>query len=323
MNRNRLFARSLALCAALAAHQSPAQPYPDKPVRLVVPYAAGGPVDTVGRLTAQNLSARWGQQVIVDNRGGSGGALGTHAVAKAPPDGYTLLLGNSGPITVYPHLRKTLLYDYERDLAPVSFMVKSCMVLVVHPSLPTKSVQELVRLAKRQPGALAYSTSGVGGLQHLGMVLFESLAGVSLVHVPYKGAAPALADLISGQVQLQFNNVVGALPHVKAGKLRALGVSTAAPSQVLPEVPPVARAYPAFDVASWMGIYAPAGTPKPIVDQISRDVAWALNVPAAKERLNALGAEILAGGPDQLSAYAREEGRLFGKLVSTAGIPKE
>ena len=309
------------LCAL--AFQASAQPYPAKPVRLIVPYAAGGPVDSVGRLVAQPLSARWGQQAIVDNRGGSGGALGTLAVVKSPADGYTLLVGNSGPITVYPHLRKALQYDFERDLAPVSFMVKSCMVLVTHPSLPAKTVQDFVRLAKRQPGAMTYASSGVGGVQHLGMVLLESLAAVKLVHVPYKGAAPALVDLMSGQIHAQFNNVLGSLPLVQSGRLRALGVSTAAPSPVLPDVPPVAKAYPGFDVASWMGIYAPAGTPKPVVDQLSRDFAWALNQPEVKQRLNELGADVVAGGPPELASYAREEGRLFGKLIARAGIPKE
>ena len=313
----------LIACAALFPGQLWAQAYPGKPVRLVVPYAAGGPVDTVARLTAQKLASRWGQQVLVDNRAGSGGAVGTQLVVKSPPDGYTLLVGNSGPITVYPHLRKSLLYDFERDLLPVSFMVKSCMVLVSHPALPAKTVPELVRIAKRQPGALSYASSGVGGVQHLGMVLLESRAGIKMVHVPYKGAAPALVDLMSGHVQLQFNNVVGSLGHVQSGKLRALGVSTEAPSAVLPSVPPVARSFPGFDVASWMGIYAPAGTSQSIVDQVTRDVAWALNEPDAKGRLTEVGAEIVAAGPKELSAYARNESALFGKLIAAAGIPKE
>lgn len=315
-------------CAAfLSLTPAVAQPtnvsYPAKPVRLVVPYAAGGPVDTVARLVAQKLTTRWGHQVLVENRAGSGGAVGTQVVVKSPADGYTLLVGNSGPITVYPHLRKSVLYDFERDLAPAAFMVKSCMVLVAHPSLPSKSVPELVRLAKRQPGALSYASSGVGGVQHLGMVLLESRAGIKMVHVPYKGAAPALVDLISGHVHVQFNNVVGSLGHVQTGKLRALGVSTATPSSVLPDVPPVAKTYPGFDVASWMGVYAPAGTPRPVIDQVTRDVAWALNEPDAKKRLNDVGAEVVAAGPAELAAYTRNESALFAKLIATAGIPKE
>lgn len=323
--RNSSLAPFWVMLALLPAHPAAAQSaaYPSKPVRLVVPYAAGGPVDTVARLVAQKLTARWSHQVIVDNRGGSGGALGTHAVIKSPADGYTLLVGNSGPITVYPHLRKSVLYDFERDLAPASFMVKSCMVLVAHPSLPAKSVPDLVRLAKRQPGALSYASSGVGGVQHLGMVLLESRAGIRMVHVPYKGAAPALVDLISGHVHVQFNNVVGSLGHVQTGKLRALAVSTATPSSVLPEVAPVAKTYPGFDVASWMGIYAPAGTPQAIIDQLTRDVAWALNEPDAKKRLTEVGAEVVAGGPAALRDYARNESALFAKLIAAAGIPKE
>ncbi|MBI4196117.1 MAG: tripartite tricarboxylate transporter substrate binding protein [Betaproteobacteria bacterium] len=324
MKKNHLAAGAVAVCATLLpAQELPAQSYPARAVRLVVPYAAGGPVDTVARLVAQKVTGKWGQQVVVDNRAGSGGAIGTQAVVRSPPDGYTLLVGNSGPITVYPHLRKSLLYHFERDLAPASFMIKSCMVLVAHPSLPSKTVQELVRLAKQQPGALSYASSGVGGVQHLGMVLLESRAGIKLVHVPYKGAAPALVDLISGQVHVQFNNVVGALAHVQSGKLRALGVSTATPSSVLPGVPPVAKVYPGFDVASWMGIYAPAGTPQQIVEQITRDVAWALKVPDTMQRLTEVGAEVVAGGPADLSAYMRNESGLFGKLIAAAGIPKE
>lgn len=312
-----------AVLAAVLSGPLGAQQYPVKPVRLVVPYAAGGPVDTVGRIVAVPLGARWGQQVIVDDRGGSGGALGTSVVVKSPPDGYTLLIGNGGPITVYPHLRKTLQYDYARDLVPAALLVKSCMVLVVHPSLPAKSVRDLVRVAKTHPAGLTYGSSGVGGLQHLGMVLLESYSGLKLVHVPYKGAAPALVDLMSGQVDMMFHNVLGLVPHLKAGRLRALGVSTAKPSAILPELPPVARTYPGFDIASWMGIYAPAGTPKAIVDQITRDAAVALNSPDAKQRLTELGAEIVAGGPSELAGYVRAESALFGKLIAAAGIPKE
>lgn len=312
------------LCAMLlAATQSPAQTYPAKTVRVVVPYAAGGPVDTVTRIAAQNLARKWGQQVIVDNRAGSGGALGTQAVVKSPPDGYILLITNSGPITSYPHLRKTLLYDFERDLAPISLLSKSSIVLVVHPSLPARSVPELVALAKKHPAALTYATSGVGGVQHLAMVLLESLAGIKLVHVPYKGAAPAAVDLLSGAVPVQFNSVLGSLQHIKMGKLRALGVSTVQPSPVLPGVPPIAKYYPGFEITSWIGIYAPAGTPQPLIDQINGDMAAALKVPESRQRLNDLGLDLVVTPPAELSAYAQQESKLFGKLMSAAGIEKE
>jgi tripartite-type tricarboxylate transporter receptor subunit TctC len=314
----------MALCATLlTVTQSPAQTFPTKTVRIVVPYAAGGPVDTVTRIAAQNLTRKWGQQVIVDNRAGSGGALGTQAVVKAPPDGYTLLITNSGPITSYPHMRKTLLYDFERDLAPISLLSQSSIVLVVHPSLPARSVPEFVALAKKHPGTLTYATSGVGGVQHLAMVLLESLAGIDLIHVPYKGAAPAVVDVLSGQVPVQFNSVLGSIQNIKAGKLRALGVSTAQPSAVLPGVPPIAKYYPEFEITSWLGMYAPAGTPQPLIDQLNRDIAAALNVPESKKRLNDLGLDLVVSPPAELTAYAQKESRLFGKLMAKAGIVKE
>lgn len=324
MNIHYRAASVMALCATLlAVTQSPAQTYPVKTVRIVVPYAAGGPVDTVTRIAAQNLSRKWGQQVIVDNRVGSGGALGTQAVVKAPPDAYTLLITNSGPITSYPHMRKTLLFDFERDLAPISLLSKSSIVLVVHPSLPALNLPAFVALAKKHPATLTYATSGVGGVQHLAMVLLESLAGIHLIHVPYKGSAPAAVDLLSGQVPVQFNSVLGAIQHIKAGKLRALGVSTAQPSAVLPGVPPIAKYYPEFEITSWLGMYAPAGTPQPLIDQINRDIAAALNMPESKQRLNDLGLDLVAGPPAELTAYAQKESRLFGTLMMKAGIEKE
>ncbi len=321
---SRMSAGILALSAAVFLNDAVwAQAYPVKPVHLVVPYAAGGPVDIVGRYVAQKLTEKWRHQVIVENRGGSGGALGANAVAKAPPDGYMLLLGNGGPITVYPHLRKSLLYSPDSDFAPAALLIVSCMVLMAHPSLPAKSVAELVRLAKKSPGVLTYSSSGVGGLQHLGMELLQSVAGIKMVHVPYKGAAPALLDVLSGQIDLQFNNVVGALPHVKAGKVRGLAVSTAKRSSVLPDVPPVASVYPGFDVASWMGIFAPAGISKELLAAVTRDAVWAMNQPETRQRMADLGAEVVAGGPAELAAYTRNESALFGKIIAAAGIPKE
>jgi tripartite-type tricarboxylate transporter receptor subunit TctC len=309
--------------AASFATMAPAQSFPAKPVRLVVPYAAGGPVDTVARVAAQNLAAKWGQQAIVDNRAGSGGALGASTVVKAPPDGYTLLVTNSGPITSYPHMRKSVLYDAERDLAPISLLSKSSLVLVVHPSLPAKTVPELVALAKKNPGALSYGTSGVGGIQHLAMVLLESMGGAKLVHVPYKGASQSSLDLLSGQVPMQFNSVLGTIEHIRQGKLRPLGVSTTQPSAALPAVPPIAKYYPGFEIVSWLGAYAPAGTPRPLVDQLTRDFAAALSVAESKQRLNDLGLDLVLGGPDALAAHARAESRLLAKLVAAAGIEKE
>ncbi len=315
---------SVVVCVLLSCAQPAlAQTYPGKPVRIIVGYAAGGPVDTVARIAAQNLSAKWGQQAIVENRAGSGGALGVYAVVKSPPDGYTLLVTNSGPITAYPHMRKTLLYDFERDLTPVSLLSKSSIVLVVHPALPAKTVPELVRLAKQKPNALTYASSGVGGIQHLAMALLESMAGIKLIHVPYKGASQSAVDLLSGQVPMQFNSVLGTIQHIQQGKLRALGVSTREPAPVLPGVPPIAKFYPGFEITSWLGVYGPPGMAKPLIDQLYRDVTGALNVAEAKQRLNELGLDLVAGTSAQLTEYARNESRLFGKLMSAAGVEKE
>lgn len=316
---------TLVIVAGLlaGAGSAAAQTFPAKPVRIVVPYAAGGPVDTVARILGQHLAARWGQQVVVDNRAGSGGALGAHAVVKSAPDGYTLLLTNSGPITSYPHLRKSVLFDFERDLAPVTLMSKSSIVLVVHPALPAKTVPELVRLAKRQPNTLTYATSGVGGVQHLAMVLLESMAGIKLVHVPYKGASQSAVDLLSGQVPMQFNSVLGTVQHIQQGKLRPLGVTTAQANAALPHVPPLASFYPGFEITSWTGVYGPAGMAKPLVDQIYRDVNAALMLAEPRQRLNELGLDLVQGSPADMADYARSESRLFGKLMAAAGIEKE
>ena len=326
MKRDIVRSIGVALWAGAAFVWTPqalAQAFPAKPVRIVVPYAAGGPVDTVARIAAQNLTAAWGQQVLVDNRAGSGGALGAQAVVKSPADGYTLLVTNSGPITAYPHLRKSLLFDFERDLAPIALLSKSSIVLVVHPALPAKTVPDLVALAKRNPGQLTYATSGVGGVQHLAMVLLESKAGIRLVHIPYKGASQSSVDLLSGQVPMQFNSVLGTLPYIQAGKVRPLGVSTLQPNAALPNVPPIAKYYPGFEITSWLGVYGPAGLPKPLVDQLYRDVTGALAVPESKQRLNDLGLDLVAGSPAELAEYARAESRLFGKLMAAAGVEKE
>jgi tripartite-type tricarboxylate transporter receptor subunit TctC len=309
--------------AMLVPGLAQAQPFPSKPVRLIVPYSAGGPVDTVARAIAPNLAAGWNQQVIVDNRAGSGGALGASVVAKAGPDGHTLLVTNSGPITAYPHLRKSVLFDFERDLSPISLLSTSSLVLTAHPALPVRSLAELIALAKKNPGKLSYATSGVGGVQHLAMVLLESRAGISLTHVPYKGASQALPDLLSGEVPLQFNSVLGTLPSIQAGKLRPLGVTAPQAVASLPGVPPIASQLPGFEIASWLALYGPAGLPQPLVDQLHRDAAAALKVPETRRRLTDVGLDLVAAGPAELAAYARREHALFGRLMGTAGIEKE
>lgn len=323
MKQTRMFLILLILFIAMGTSQTFAQKFPAKPVRIVVPYAPGGPLDSVSRYVGQKLTERWQQPVVTDNRGGSGGALGASVVIKAPPDGYTLLLGNGGPLTVYPHLRTKPLYDSKRDLKPVTFMVTSPMLLVVNNATPIKSVNDLVKNAKSRPGGLTYASAGVGNLQHLSMELLQSLADIKMVHVPYKGAAPAFIDLMSGQVDLMFANIVGVLPLVKSGKVRAIAVSSAKPSAMAPGVSSVAGVFPEFDMTGWMGIFAPAGTPNELVELINRDMVWALNLPETKKYLSDQGAEVVAEGPNELAAFVRKESALFEKIINKAGIPKE
>jgi tripartite-type tricarboxylate transporter receptor subunit TctC len=306
--------------AVASTGNASAQSYPAKPVRVIVPYTAGGPLDDVMRVVGQHLTELWGQAVVVDNRGGAGGSIGAEFAARAAPDGYTLLLGNAGPITINPGLQKKLAYDPQRDFVPVTLMTASPMVLVVHPSLPVRSVRDLVRLAKSRPGQLNYASAGVGNLQHLGMEALQSMAGVNMNHVPYKGASPAFVDLISGQVDLMFANIVGVLPHVKSGRVRAVAVSSAKRSPALPEVASVAETYADFDATGWMGLFAPAGTARDITGKVHDDVAKVLARADMRERLAAQGAEVVASTPEQLAAFVRRESALYAKIIQSSGI---
>jgi tripartite-type tricarboxylate transporter receptor subunit TctC len=302
----------------LAAGAASAQQYPAKPVRILAPYPAGGPVDAIARILAQHLAL--GQNVIVENRSGAGGSLGAEVVAKSPPDGYTMLIGNTGPMTVNPVLRTDLPYDPKRDFSPVSWLTSAQMVLMVHPSLPVRSVKELVALARAQPNALNYGSAGVGNLTHLGMELFKSTAGVKMNHVPYKGVAPAYIDLMSGQVQVMFGNVSGPLAHIRAGRLRALAVTSSKPSPVLPGVPMIAAAYPGFDLVTWMGIFLPAGTPEPVRSRLEAEFVKALKVRDVEDKLVALGNEIVAGSGQDLAGHVDRELKLYAKIIKSAGI---
>jgi tripartite-type tricarboxylate transporter receptor subunit TctC len=302
----------------LAAHGAAAQDYPVKPVRLLVPYPAGGPVDAVARIMVPHLNL--GQNVIVENRAGAGGSLGAEVVAKAPPDGYMMLIGNAGPMTVNPVLRQDLGYDPRKDFVPVTWLTSAQMVLVVHPSLPVRSVKDLVALARANPGALHYGSAGVGNLTHLGMELFQSLAGVKLNHVPYKGVAPAYVDLMSGELAVMFGNVSGPLAHIQAGRLRAIAVTSSKPSPVLPQVPRVSDVYPGFDLVTWMGIFFPAGVPESIRGKVHGEFTKALKVPDARDRIIALGNEIISGGTEELGAMVERELKLYASIIKSAGI---
>jgi tripartite-type tricarboxylate transporter receptor subunit TctC len=298
-----------------------AQDYPVKPVRLLVPYPAGGPVDAIARILAPQLGL--GQNVLVENRSGAGGSLGAEVVAKAPPDGYLLLLGNSGPVTINPVLQPNLNYDPIRDLAPITWLTAAQMVLMVHPSLPVRSVKELVALARANPGGLNYGSAGVGNTTHLGMELLQSMAKVKLLHVPYKGVAPAFVDLMSGQLATMFGNVTGPLAHIRAGRLRAIGVTGPRPSAVLPGVPRIGEIYPGFELVTWMGIFAPAGTPDPIRAKLQGEFIRVLQTKDTNERLVGLGNEVIAGKSEELAAMVRRELKLYAGIIKAAGIRPE
>jgi len=317
------FACVLAAALGLSAADALAQPYPVKPVRLLVPYPAGGPVDAVGRIIGQPLGGLLGQNVVVENRSGGGGSVGADAVARAAADGYTLLLGNTGPMTVNPVLHPGISYDSRKDFDPVTWLVSAQMVLVTHPSLPVRSVKDLVALARARPGELNYGSAGVGNLTHLGMELFKSMANVKLNHVPYKGVAPAYVDLMSGEIGVMFGNVSGPLHHIRAGRLRAIAVSSTNRSPVLPDVPSVAEIYPGFDLVTWMGIFVPARTPDAVRARLHGDMSRVLQLPDVRNRLVGLGNEVVAADGEKLAAHIGRELALYARIIRSAGIKPE
>jgi tripartite-type tricarboxylate transporter receptor subunit TctC len=313
----------LLAAMALAAAEAGAQAWPVKPVRIIVPYTPGGPYDEVARVIGQRLTEIWGQTVLVESRSGAGGNIGAEYVAKSAPDGYTLLLGNAGPITINVSLMKKVPYDPQKDLVPATQLLASPMVLSVHPSLPARSVKEMVALARSKPGVLNYASAGVGNLQHLGMELLQSMAKIKMNHVPYKGAAPAFVDLIGGQVDLMFANIVGTMQHLKSARVRAIAVSSAQRAAVLPDVPGMAETYPAFDITTWSGIFLPGGTPRELVAKVGADVGRVLARPDVRDRFAAQGAETRPGSPEQLADLVRKETALYANVIKAAGITPE
>ena len=318
MRNTLLMATGLVISGAATA-----QSFPVKPVRIVVPYAAGGPYDDIARTLGQRLTDIWGQAVIVENRGGAGGNIGAEVVAKAAPDGYTVLLGNAGPITVNPTLFKKLPYDPQRDLAPVGMINASRMVLSVHPSLPAKNARELVVLARARPGQLNYGSSGVGNLQHLGMEILQIQGGVKMNHVPYKGAAPAFVDLIAGQVDAMFANIVGTMPHVRSGRVRAIGVSSAVRSPMLPDVPSVGEFFKGFDIPTWSGIFAPTAVPRDILVKLNTDLVKVLQRADVKERFASQGSDATPSTPEALAEHVRKETAMYAGVIKAAKITSE
>jgi tripartite-type tricarboxylate transporter receptor subunit TctC len=307
----------LTLCS-MAIH---AQTYPTKPLRMVVPFPPGGTTDILGRVAAQKLSEALGQQVIVDNRPGAGGNIGTELVAKSPPDGYTLLTDPGSTLTINPSLFAKLPFDSLKDFAPVTILAAVPNLLVVHPSLPVRNVKELIALAKAKPGQLNYASSGAGQSTHLSMELFKSMARVSMVHVAYKGSSPAITDLLGGHVLLMFDNMPSALPHAKAGKLRGIAVSTARRSPVTPDVPTVAESgLPGFEVSVWFAVLAPAATPREIVERLNGILVKALQSPDVRERLSSQGAEPIGDTPADFTAVMKRDLVKWAKVVKDANI---
>jgi tripartite-type tricarboxylate transporter receptor subunit TctC len=299
----RALAGAALLLAGLSAH---AGAWPEKPVRLVVSYPPGGTVDAVARIIAPKLSAKLGQPVVIDNRGGAGGAIGGDLVAKSAPDGYTVMLDASNHAQ-NPALRK-MPFDTLRDLAPVSLLVKVPNVLVVNPSAPMKSVADLIAQAKAKPGGINYASSGNGSAQHLAGELFASMAGVQITHVAYKGGGPALTDVMSGHVPVFFASLASSLPFIQGGKLRALAVTGKTHSPALPQLPTVAEAgLPGYEVYEWNAVFVPAGTPAPVVERLSKEFAATLKDPEVRTRLEALGAEVIGSSPAELDSFRRAE----------------
>jgi tripartite-type tricarboxylate transporter receptor subunit TctC len=308
------------LCAGVAAV---AADYPVRPIRLVVPYAAGGSTDTVARIVGAQLGERLRQQVVVDNRTGAGTIIGTEIVAQAVPDGYTLLMATP-PLVVNPALHPKVPYDVQRDFAAVTNVAGSSNLLAVHPGVPAQSVKELVAVLRKDPGKYNYGSSGVGGAGHLAMALFTSMAGVEAVHVPYKGGAPAVADLVAGRLQLMMANLTTAQPHIRAGRLRGLGVGRSTRTPLFPELPTIAEAgVPGYEANNWNGIVVPRKTPQAVIERLHRETVAVLNDAPIAKRLAAQGLEPVGDTPSQFAQYLRDEGAKWAKVVRTAGIKPE
>lgn len=320
MKRLLLVVLALLLTAGLAH----AQKYPDKSVRVVVPFAAGaGSNDIMARLIAQRLSDRFGQQFVVDNRPGASGIIGCDIVAKAQPDGYTVLV-MSLTYTVLPSLFSKLPFDPIKDLTPVTMLASAPLMLVVHPSIPAKSVAEFIAYAKANPGKLNFGSGGPGATPHLAGEMFKMMAGIQVTHVPYKGGAPALADLVGGQIQFMLENIPGTLPFVKAGKLRALAVTDIKRSPLLPDLPTLDEAgLKGYELVGWNGMFVPAGTPTAIVNKLHEGVVAALAIPDVKERLTVLGADGVGDTPQHFSAFIKADIAKWSKVVKAAGIKVE
>ena len=316
---------AIAFAVALAAPAGAlAQKYPVKPVRLILPFTAASAVDVLGRLYAQKMSEAWGQSILVDNRTGAAGIIGMEAIARSAPDGYTLGMGNAATLAMNPHLYAKLTYDVTRDYVPISqsAVIRNC--LVVHPSLPVKSVKELVALAKARPGQLNYASGGVGSAQHVPMEMFKSLTGINIQHVPYKGLTPAFNDVVSGEMQMIIPGLVTALPFHQNGRLRIIATTGSTRTSVTPEIPTIAQAGVAgYEFDSWTGFIAPAGTPAAIISQVQAELVRVGNLPDIRKQVTSIGFDAVNGTPEAFATLIRDNNTRLGKVIREAGIKGE
>ncbi len=316
--------QAAATISGPALNPAQLQAYPNRPLRAIVPIAPGGGTDTIGRLVTTRLSEALGQQIVVDNRAGGGGTIGVSIAAHAQPDGYTVLFGSISSHAVNPAMYRKLADDPIKGFAPVSLVGTVPNVLVVHPSLPAKSVGELISYAKANPGKINYGSAGIGSPPHLSMELLKSMAGISMVHVPYKGAGPALADLLGGQTQAMCTSLAGQLTYIKAGRVRALAVTTAKRNPQLPDVPTVSEAgVPGYEVTIWYAVFVPAGVPQPIVTRLNSELVRLLNSPEMKERMAQFGVDATPSTPEELAAFVKSETVKWTKTVQDAGVKLE
>jgi tripartite-type tricarboxylate transporter receptor subunit TctC len=321
-----MFALRVLIAASLcaASNCALAQNYPSRPARMVVPWTAGGTADLMARISSQKFSESFGQQFVVDNRPGAGGLIGTEQVAKAGPDGLTLLLATTAPNSVAPSLYAKLPFDPVKDFASVSLMATTCYVLSVHPSMPVSNARQLVALAKARPGQLTFSSPGSGTPNHLSGEMLKMLTGIDMQHVPFKGSAQAISDVIGGQIAMSFENIVVASPFVKNGRLKALGVTSAKRASALPSVPTMAESgVPGFEAVGWFGVVAPAATPKDIIAKLNGEMVRMLSSPDVKERISSLGAEAVSTTPEGMDQFNRAQIELWAKVVKASGARAE
>jgi tripartite-type tricarboxylate transporter receptor subunit TctC len=318
VNRALALFIGLALCVVNAAAQ---ERYPQRPVRIVVPFAPGGSTDIIARLLGERLSPVIGQPVVIENRPGAGGNIGAEAVARSAPDGYTLLMATTGVISINNAMYKSMTYDAAKDFEPVVFIASITNVLVVPASSPLKNVGDLISAAKREPGRLTFASSGAGASTHMSAELFKMMAGVDLLHIPYKGSGAAIPDIISGRVSMMFENMPGAMPHIQAGTVRALAVTGLARSSALPDIPTIAESgVPGYESLSWIGIAAPAGTPREVVARLNRDINAVITSAEMRQKLAEQGAEVVGGPPEAFAEHAKREREKWARVIREAAI---